>query len=108
MERLSQFNLKAVLTACKDRFLAVGFFSLLLNALIPMPSFYRLQVDDRLMANDLTGLRLHLTGNGILTFPDTPWLPICLAAVSRLAPWIGRPGVLGSLNGHRAHRSMQQ
>lgn len=46
----SMSDLKSALTACKSGFFAVGFFSLFINFLMLVPSFYMLQVYDRVVA----------------------------------------------------------
>ncbi len=43
-------DLQAALAACKDSFISVGIFSLFVNLLMLVPSFYMLQVYDRVIA----------------------------------------------------------
>lgn len=45
----SKTDLQAALSACKGSFLSVGFFSLFVNFLMLVPSFYMLQVYDRVV-----------------------------------------------------------
>lgn len=44
-------DLQAALAACKGSFFAVGFFSLFINFLMLVPSFYMLQMYDRVLAS---------------------------------------------------------
>lgn len=41
---------------------------------------------------DLTQIRQFLTGNGIFAFFDTPWIPIYMAVLFILHPWLGVVG----------------
>ncbi len=54
-------DLQAVLTVCKGSFLAVGLFSLFVNFLMLVPSFYMLQVYDRVIASGSESTLLMLT-----------------------------------------------
>ncbi len=51
MSQNQENSLKSVLKACKGSFLAVGFFSLFVNILMLVPSFYMLQVYNRVIAS---------------------------------------------------------
>ena len=43
---------------------------------------------------DLTQIRQFLTGNGIFSFFDTPWVPIYMAVLFLLHPWLGVVGCI--------------
>lgn len=61
MESQARTDLQSVLSACKGSFLAVGFFSLFVNFLMLVPSFYMLQVYDRVIASGSESTLLMLT-----------------------------------------------
>jgi len=54
-------DLQAALHACKGSFMATGFFSLFVNILMLVPTFYMLQVYDRVMASGSHSTLLMLT-----------------------------------------------
>ena len=54
-------SLQAALKACKSSFISVGFFSLFINALMLVPTFYMLQVYGRVVSGG------NLTTLGMLT-----------------------------------------
>jgi ATP-binding cassette subfamily C exporter for protease/lipase len=47
--------------------------------------------------SDLTNLRQFLTGNGIFTFFDLPWMPIYLAVLFMMHPLLGWAGIVFTL-----------
>jgi len=49
MSRLHENNLQAALKVCKGSFLSVGFFSLFVNALMLVPTFFMIQVSGRVV-----------------------------------------------------------
>ena len=49
MSRSHENNLQAALKVCKSSFLSVGFFSLFVNALMLVPTFYMIQVTGRVV-----------------------------------------------------------
>jgi len=61
MSSLSDNNLQAALKACKSSFLAVGFFSFFVNALMLVPTFYMIQISGRVVPSSSTSTLLMLT-----------------------------------------------
>ncbi|MCL7461846.1 type I secretion system permease/ATPase [Pseudomonas sp. NW5] len=61
MKPTPKSDLEQALLACKGSFLAVGFFSLFVNFLMLVPSFYMLQVYDRVIASGSTSTLVMLT-----------------------------------------------
>ena len=51
MRNLHENSLQAALKACKGSFISVGFFSLFINALMLVPTFYMLQVYGRVLTS---------------------------------------------------------
>ena len=51
MQSKPKTDLEQALIACKGSFLTVGFFSLFINLLLLVPSFYMLQVYDRVLSS---------------------------------------------------------
>ncbi|MEE9102044.1 type I secretion system permease/ATPase [Pseudomonas nitroreducens] len=51
MRSTPEENLKSALKACRESFLSVGFFSLFINALMLVPTFYMLQVYGRVITS---------------------------------------------------------
>lgn len=61
MRSLSENNLQSALKACKSSFLSVGFFSLFVNTLMLVPTFYMIQVSGRVIPSSSTSTLLMLT-----------------------------------------------
>ena len=61
MSRSHENNLQAALKACKGSFLSVGFFSLFVNALMLVPTFYMIQVSGRVVPSSSTSTLIMLT-----------------------------------------------
>ncbi|NEV61104.1 type I secretion system permease/ATPase [Thiorhodococcus minor] len=47
--------------------------------------------------DDLTSLRQFLTGNGLFAFFDTPWIPVYIAVLFFMHPWLGWFGIGAAL-----------
>ena len=61
MSRIQENNLRAALRACKSSFLSVGFFSLFVNTLMLVPTFFMIQVSGRVVASSSESTLLMLT-----------------------------------------------
>lgn len=61
MSRSHENNLQAALKVCKSSFLSVGFFSLFVNALMLVPTFYMIQVTGRVVPTASTPTLIMLT-----------------------------------------------
>lgn len=61
MTPIPKTDLQAALVACKGSFLSVGFFSLFVNFLMLVPSFYMLQVYDRVIGSGSESTLVMLT-----------------------------------------------
>ncbi|MEX0283030.1 MAG: type I secretion system permease/ATPase [Paracoccaceae bacterium] len=174
-------TVKAAWASLRGGFVAIGFFSLLLNLLMLAGPLYMLQVYDRVLtsqnmdtlialslllggvfvvtgmldlirmrilnrlgarfelrvgapllsaairrrvqgqaqagdtpAADITGFREFLSGSALIAFFDAPWIPLYLAVLYILHPWLGLLGLAGALfltvlaliNNARAHGVM--
>lgn len=59
MQKIHENSLQAALKACKGAFISVGIFSLFVNALMLVPTFYMLQVYGRVLtSNNITTLAM--------------------------------------------------
>ncbi|WP_313740187.1 type I secretion system permease/ATPase [Pseudomonas sp.] len=61
MSRIKENNLRAALRACKSSFLSVGFFSLFVNTLMLVPTFFMIQVSGRVVPSSSESTLLMLT-----------------------------------------------
>jgi len=61
MSRSHENNLKAALRACRSSFLSVGFFSLFVNTLMLVPTFYMIQISGRVVPSASTSTLIMLT-----------------------------------------------
>jgi ATP-binding cassette subfamily C protein EexD len=61
MSRSHENNLQAALRACKSSFLSVGFFSLFVNTLMLVPTFYMIQVSGRVIPSSSESTLIMLT-----------------------------------------------
>lgn len=61
MSRIQENNLRAALRACKSSFLSVGFFSLFVNTLMLVPTFFMIQVSGRVVPSSSESTLLMLT-----------------------------------------------
>ena len=61
MSRSHENNLQAALKACKGSFLSVGFFSLFVNALMLVPTFYMIQLSGRVVPSSSISTLIMLT-----------------------------------------------
>ncbi|WP_456292393.1 type I secretion system permease/ATPase [Pseudomonas sp. AK106] len=61
MSRSHENNLQAALKACRGSFLSVGFFSLFVNALMLVPTFYMIQVSGRVVPSSSASTLIMLT-----------------------------------------------
>lgn len=46
---------------------------------------------------DLTNLRQFLTGNGLFAFFDVPWMPVYIAVLFLMHPWLGWFAIVGAI-----------
>jgi ATP-binding cassette subfamily C protein EexD len=70
-------NLQAALRACRSSFMSVGFFSLFINALMLVPTFYMLQVYGRVV-----------TGGSLATLAMLTIILILLLVTQGLLEWV--------------------
>ncbi|QJC78452.1 type I secretion system permease/ATPase [Pseudomonas umsongensis] len=61
MSRLPENNLQAALRVCKSSFISVGFFSLFVNALMLVPTFFMIQVSGRVVPSSSVSTLVMLT-----------------------------------------------
>ncbi|WP_122266986.1 type I secretion system permease/ATPase [Pseudomonas syringae] len=61
MSRSHENNLQVALKACRGSFISVGFFSLFVNALMLVPTFYMIQVSGRVVPSSSTSTLIMLT-----------------------------------------------
>lgn len=61
MSRSHENNLQTALKACRSSFLSVGFFSLFVNTLMLVPTFYMIQVSGRVVPSSSTSTLVMLT-----------------------------------------------
>lgn len=61
MSRLPENNLQAALRVCKGSFISVGFFSLFVNALMLVPTFFMIQVSGRVVPSSSVSTLVMLT-----------------------------------------------
>ncbi len=61
MSRSHENNLQVALKACKGSFISVGFFSLFVNALMLVPTFYMIQVSGRVVPSSSAPTLIMLT-----------------------------------------------
>ena len=61
MSRPHENNLQAALKACRGSFLSVGFFSLFVNTLMLVPTFYMIQISGRAVPSSSTSTLIMLT-----------------------------------------------
>ena len=95
MRSVPENSLKKALKACRDSFISVGFFSLFINALMLVPTFYMLQVYGRVITSGslttLAMLTLILTGL-VVTLGFLEWIRsrIMVRVSTRLDVLLGR------------------
>ncbi|SDT46528.1 type I secretion system permease/ATPase [Pseudomonas prosekii] len=77
MRSTSENNLQAALKACRSSFMSVGFFSLFINALMLVPTFYMLQVYGRVV-----------TGGSLTTLAMLTIIMTLLLVTMGLLEWV--------------------
>jgi ATP-binding cassette subfamily C protein EexD len=103
MSRSHENNLQAALRACKSSFLSVGFFSLFVNTLMLVPTFYMIQVSGRVIPSSsestLIMLTLILTVL-MITLGSLEWVRsrIMVRVSNRLDVMLGRDVYRASFN----------